>query len=56
MGTNHDVETVMRTPRFLLLALSRHVCMTRAARSAMPSTSSSVSVGRPSMKYSFTAL
>ena len=50
LGTNQLVETVMRMPRCLFWALSRHACMTRAATSAMPSTSSSVSVGRPSMK------
>ena len=49
-GTNHEVDTVMRTPRVLLSALSRQACMTWAAMSAMPSTSSSVSVGRPSIK------
>ena len=39
-----------RSPWLRLGEFSRQQCTTRSASSAMPSTSSSVSVGRPSMK------
>ena len=50
LGTNQEVDTVIRTPRALLGEHSFQAKYTFRARSAMPSTSSSVSVGRPSMK------
>ena len=54
LGTKKEVDTVIRTPRRGSGVVSRQAWYTFSARSAMPSTSSSVSVGRPSMKYSFT--
>ena len=51
-GTNPPIDTVQRMSR--RPETSRPVAMTFLARSAISSTSSSVSVGRPHMKYSFT--
>ena len=48
LGTNPPIETVQRMS--LRPETSRPVAMTRLARSAMASTSSSVSVGSPHMK------
>ena len=48
LGTKPPMLTVQRMSRFPLA--SRPVWITFRARSAMPSTSSSVSVGRPHMK------
>ena len=50
LGTKQAVDTVMVTPRLGLGVHSFHALYTFSASSAMPSTSSSVSVGRPSMK------
>ena len=50
LGTKKAVERLMESPRFLLEAWSRQVWMIFPTRSAMASTSSSVSVGRPSIK------
>jgi hypothetical protein len=51
-GTNPPIETVHRMSRRPVA--SRPAAITRRARSAIASTSSSVSVGRPHMKYSLT--
>jgi len=52
LGMNPPIETVQRMSRWPLTR--RPVSMTLLARSAICNTSSSVSVGRPHMKYSFT--
>ena len=52
LGTNPPMETVQRMSRRPLAA--RPASMTRRATRAMATTSSSVSVGSPHMKYSFT--
>ncbi len=52
MGTNPPMETVQRMSFWPVT--SRPFWMTFFAISAICSTSSSVSVGRPTMKYSFT--
>ncbi len=52
LGTNPPMETVQRMSR--VPEALRPVSITRRARSAIASTSSSVSVGRPHMKYSLT--
>ena len=50
LGTKQEVDTVMRTPRLLFAACCFQQRSTFSASSAMATTSSSVSVGRPSMK------
>ena len=52
LGTNPPIETVQRMS--FLPETSRPLAITLFAMSAICSTSSSVSVGRPHMKYSFT--
>ena len=52
LGTKPPIDTVARMSRRPVA--SRPALITRRARPAMASTSSSVSVGRPHMKYSFT--
>ena len=52
LGTNPPIDTVQRMS--LRPDTSRPVLMTSRASAAICSTSSSVSVGRPHMKYSFT--
>ncbi len=52
LGTKPPIETVQRMS--LEPETSRPLAITRVAMSAIWRTSSSVSVGRPHMKYSFT--
>ena len=52
LGTKPPIDTVHRMSR--RPAASRPAAITRRASCAMASTSASVSVGNPHMKYSFT--
>ncbi len=52
LGTNPPMDTVQRMS--WRPVADRPAWMTRCASEAMASTSSSVSVGSPHMKYSFT--